>query len=450
MNWVQGLVVAGGFALAGCVSAVGVDRNAAESGPGYAVLKSLTTEVGARLAGSRKEAQAREWAVAKLASLGFVNVHEEPFAFHGWERGTGSAEVVGPVRIPLVMAALGGSVSTPAGGITARVAFVDSYDDLLKAAPGSFKGRIVYVNDHMVRARDGSGYGPAVRKRSKGAIEAARRGAIAVVIRSAGTDSNRFAHTGNLRYEAGVRQIPGIALSGPDADQIERLHATGRDITLKLELRTRDVPHTVSGNVVADIVGREYPDEIILLGAHLDSWDLGTGAIDDGAGVGIIVGAALRAAGPDMKPKRTIRVVLFGAEEYTGGGNGAGTGGEAYAKSHAAEIANHIVATEADFGAGAPWRYDTNVPASDLAFYEQIFDDLRPLGIERGKSQTDGGTDIEPLHKAGVRIISIAQDGTNYFDLHHTANDTLDKVDPVTFELNVEAYARAVSMVANQ
>lgn len=436
--------------LSGCVTAERHSEADERDALGYTIVSSLTTEVGARLAGSPKEAEARRWAVAKLKALGFSNVHEETFPFHAWERGTGSVEVVAPVRLPLVMAALGGSVSTPKGGITAQVAFVNSFDELQKAAPDRFKGQIVYINDRMTRARDGSGYSLAVRKRSKGAIEAAKRGAVAVAIRSAGTDNDRLAHTGNMRYEAGVRQIPGIALSAPDADQIERLHAMGQAISMKIMLQTRNLPRAVSGNVIGDIRGSERPDEIVLLGAHLDSWDQGTGAIDDGAGVAIVIGAALRAAGPGLKPKRTIRVVLFGAEEYTGGGKGAGTGGEAYAKAHAAEIPNHVLALEADFGAGAPWRFDTNVPVSDLAFYEKIFGKLQPLGIERGKLKTSGGTDIEPLHDAGVRIIAIAQDGTHYFDLHHTANDTLDKIDPVALELNVEAYARAVSMVANQ
>jgi Zn-dependent M28 family amino/carboxypeptidase len=250
-----------------------------------------------------------------------------------------------------------------------------------------------------------------------------------------------------MRYEAGVKKIPGVAFAGPDADQVERLHKSGHPVRLALKLQTRDLPRAVSGNVVADIVGTELPDEIVLLGAHLDSWDLGTGAIDDGAGVAIVIAAALRAAGPRLKPKRTVRVVLFGAEEYTGGGKAPATGGDAYVKAHRAELKNHVLATEADFGAGAPWRFDTNVPAEDLAFYEGVFDAIRPLGIERGKLETSGGADIGPLHKEGVHIISIAQDGTGYFDLHHTANDTLDKIDPRALELNVEAYARAVSMV---
>lgn len=445
---VMSVVVA--LALTACVSAEIDTRTEGKSTLSYEIVKSLTTEVGARLAGTAKEAEARKWAIAKLNSLGFANVREELFDFHAWERGIGSAEIVFPSRQPLVMVALGGSVSTPAQGITAPIEFFESYDELLKAAAGSLKGKIAFVNDRMERARDGSGYRSAVRKRSQGAIEASRRGALAVVIRSVGTDEHRFAHTGNMRYEAGVRKIPGAALAGPDADQIERLHRLGRDIRLKLKLQTRDVPRSVSGNVVADIVGIERPDEIILLGAHLDSWDLGTGAIDDGAGVAIVISAALRAAGPDLKPKRTIRVVLYGAEEYTGGGKGAATGGDAYAKAHADELSKHLLAMEADFGAAVPWRFDTNVPAADQEFYERVLAALQPLGIEPGKRETSGGADIQPLHKAGVRIISIGQDGSGYFDLHHTANDTLDKIDPAALELNVEAYARAVAMAAGR
>ena len=446
---VQGFVfVLSALALSACASVESENRTVGSSTLSYAIVKSLTTEVGPRLAGSEKEAQARKWAVAKFKSLGFANVREELFDFHGWERGSGSAEIVSPSRQSLVMTALGGSISTRKQGVTARIAFFQTFDDLLKASPGSLKGKIAFVNDRMLRARDGSGYRSAVRKRSQGAIEASKRGALAVVIRSVGTEEHRFAHTGNMRYEAGVKRIPAVALAGPDADQLERQHLMVQTVRLKLVLQTRDVRRTVSGNVVADIVGSELPDEIILLGAHLDSWDLGTGAIDDGAGVAIVIAAALRAAGPELKPKRTIRVVLFGAEEYTGGGETPGTGGEAYAKAHEAEVSKHILATEADFGAGAPWRFDTNVPEADQALYEEVFESIHPLGIERGKKETSGGTDNEPLHKAGVRIISIAQDGTNYFDLHHTANDTLDKIDPATLELNVEAYARAVRMVA--
>jgi len=247
-----------------------------------------------------------------------------------------------------------------------------------------------------------------------------------------------------MSYDDNVRKIPAAAVSAPDADQIERLSARGRPITLCLSIRTRDVPAAPSGNVVADIVGRERPEEIVLLGAHLDSWDLGTGAIDDGAGVAIVVAAALRAAGPDLAPKRTIRVVLFGAEEF------GGFGGEAYAKAHANEAPRHVAAMEADFGAGAVWTYRTKVPEADLPFFDSLEEVLAPLGIERGGNDSSGGTDIEPLGKLGEPIVSLGQDGTNYFDIHHTANDTLDKIDPEALEQNIEAYARATAMIANR
>lgn len=180
------------------------------------------------------------------------------------------------------------------------------------------------------------------------------------------------------------------------------------------------------------------------MSAHLDSWDQGTGAVDDGAGVAMAIASVLRAAGEDRKPKRTLRVVLFGAEEF------GGHGGEDYAKRRPEEVKRHVLAAEADFGAGAPWRFNTNVPAPDLPFFEEIFQSLRELGIERARLETSGGTDIQPLHKAGVPIVDVDQDGTHYFDLHHTHNDTLDKIDPVALELNVEAYARILSRVANR
>ena len=414
-------------------------------GVAYTLVKSLTTEVGPRLAGTEREAAARDWAVRTLKGLKFSRVSVEPFAFDGWVRGAASARIVGPgLAQELAVVALGRSVSTPGRGITAPVAFVASFDDLLAAPPNAYAGKIVFINDRMTAAKDGSGYGPAVRKRSKGAIEAARRGALAVVIRSVGTDHDRLPHTGQMRYENGVRKIPAAAVSAPDADQIERMNDMGLMVRLHLMVQARDVPKAPSGNVVADIVGREKPEEIVLLGAHLDSWDLGTGAIDDGAGVGIVIAAALRAAGSDLAPKRTIRVVLYGAEEV------GAHGGDAYAKAHTGEAKSHAAAMEADFGDGAVWLYKTKVPESDLAFFDSIGRALAPLGIARGANDSTGGADVEPLMKLGVPIVSLGQDGTHYFDLHHTANDTFDKIDPVTLEQCVEAYARAAQMIANR
>lgn len=439
-------LVAVSLLAAGCVSVEATSRRPVPAGDGlaFSLVSSLTTEVGARLAGTPKEAEARRWAMAQMRRLGFQNIREEAFTFDGWQRHHESATLVSPSAQTLVIAALGGSVSTPRAGLEAGVVLVESHDELLKAQPGSYRGKIVYVNDRMVRARDGSGYGPAVRKRVRGAVEAARRGAVAVLIRSAGTDSHRFAHTGNMRYEEGVRKIPAAALSAPDADQLERLLRAGSRVVVRLNLQTTSHPKAPSANVIGEIPGTVTPEEIVLMGAHLDSWDKGTGAIDDGAGVAMAMAAALRAAGPERKPKRTIRVVLYGAEEF------GAHGGEDYAKRRPEEVKRHVLAAEADFGAGAPWRFNTNVPEADLAFYESIHAALAPLGIERGSRTASGGADIGALRKAGVPVVDVDQDGTQYFDLHHTDNDTLDKIDPVALELNVEAYARAIARVANR
>jgi carboxypeptidase Q len=432
-------------ALMGCAHVEGINGGSdPRDGTGYQVVKSLTTEVGPRLAGTEAEAAARAWAVKTLRDLKFTRVRVEPFTFQGWRRGPASAHIVSPTKQELAVTALGGSIGTASRGITAPVAFVASYDDLLKAAPDAFRGRIVFVGDRMTRARDGSGYGPAVRKRSKGAIEAAKRSALAIVIRSAGTDQVRSPHTGKMNYEKGVRKIPAAAISNPDADQLERLNALGKPVVMRLKLNTADVPVAPSGNVVGDIVGRERPEEIVLLGAHLDSWDLGTGAVDNGAGVATVVAASLRAAGPDMSPKRTIRVVLFGAEEF------GGHGGEAYAKAHANEIKQHVAAMESDFGAGRVWRYRTKVPEADLPFFDSIGRALASMGIERGANDRAAGADTQPLEKLGVPIVGLAQDGTYYFDLHHTANDTLDKIDPAALERNIESYARAAAMIVER
>jgi len=443
----SGLFVLAFLVLAACAHETAKPDAAAGAREGlpYRIVASLTTEVGPRLAGTPAEAAARDWAVKKLEGLGFKNVHVEPFTIAGWTRGHGHASIVAPARQDLAVAALGGSIATPRGGLTAPVAFVATYDEMLKAGEGAFAGKIVFVNDRMTRARDGSGYSHAVRKRSKGASEAARRGALALVIRSVGTDSDRFAHAGNMSYAKEVkRKIPAAAISNPDADQIERLHAEGHTVTLKLDLHPRHIVDAPSGNVIADIPGTEKPDEIVLLAAHLDSWDLGTGAIDDGAGVGIVVAAALRAAGPEMKPKRTIRVVLYGAEEV------GVHGGDAYAKRHAAIVARHVLAMEADFGTGRAWRYSTNVPEADLPFYDAIGRELEPLGLERGDNKSNGGPDIGALRKLGVPVVGIGQDGTTYFDLHHTANDTLDKIDAEALEQVTEAFARVARSVANR
>jgi Zn-dependent M28 family amino/carboxypeptidase len=245
-----------------------------------------------------------------------------------------------------------------------------------------------------------------------------------------------------LSYRPDAPRIPAAAISAPDADLLERHAASGSEMRVRLLLRPTTERNAVSGNIVADLPGSDIASEIVLLGAHLDSWDLGQGALDDAAGVAMVIEAALRAAGPDLRARRTIRVVLFGAEEISG------RGGQDYATRHAGDT--HVLATEADFGAARIWGYFTNVPESDLPFFDSVGRDLASMGIERGHNRAQGGEDIRPLRRAGVPVVSLVQDGTTYFDFHHTANDTFDKIDPAALEQNVQVFSILTERVADR
>ncbi len=401
---------------------------------GYGLIRSLTTEIGPRLAGSDAEARARAWAVRTMRELGFANVHVEPFALPGWRRGIERAAVVGDHAQPLAVTALGGSVATPAGGLEAGlVRFGDLYE--IEALPaGSLDGKIAFIDLRNYRAQNGDGYRNTVYIRSNGPAAAAEKGAVALLIRSVGTDSHRLPHTGQTRYRDGVPKIPAAALSAPDADQLDRLLARG-PVRVHLELTPERFDDAPSGNVVGEIPGRTRGDEIVIVGGHLDSWDLGTGAIDDAAGVGITLAAAKLVAETAGPPKRTIRVVLWGSEEpglY---------GARAYAEAHQAELAKHVIGAESDFGAGRIWRFATRVGAEDLPWTNAIHRLLRPLGIGRGGNEAHGGPDVSPLARAGMPVVTLAQDGSAYFDLHHTADDTFDKVALEDVQQNVAAWA---------
>jgi len=409
---------------------------------GYDITRSLTTEIGPRLAGSVGEARARDWAVEKFKTLGFTNIKNEPFPVRGWVRGVETAEILSPFPQSLVITALGGSVATPQTGIQASVAYFATYDDLINAPMGSLDGKIAYISGRMDKHIDGAGYGPANQKRQTGATEAAKRGALAVLIRSVGTDSHRFPHTGQMRYDDAVKKIPIAAMSAPDADQMDRIFAltqkSGKEVEISLRLLPRDIGELQSGNVMAEIVGTEKPEEIILIGAHLDSWDMATGAVDDGAGVGIVMGAAKVLMDSGLKPKRTIRVVLFGAEEV------GLIGAFAYAKAHQDELGQHVLATESDFGAGRIYGIQAGKYAATQAWVAAIAPEFAYLGIKPKDGITSGGPDIIPLNMAGVPTVRLNQDGTDYFDLHHTPDDTFDKIDPKAMQQNVAAYATLI------
>lgn len=404
----------------------------------YEIVESLTTEVGPRLAGTAAEERARGWALARLNSLGFANIRTEAFELPVWQRGIERAEVTAPFPQALTITTLGGSIGTGADGVEGDLLSFSSLAALRQASKGDVEGRIVFVDEAMTRTQDGSGYGVASAKRREAAYISATLGAKAVLIRSAGTGKHRFAHTGQMRrvtQDAKNTGVPAAALSAPDADQLQRMLKRG-PVTLKLTLTPQLHPVGRSANVIAEIPGREANGEIILVGAHLDSWDLGTGAIDDGAGVAIVLAAAkiLKDALP-QGPRRTVRIVLFGAEEV------GLAGAEAYARQHQDELGQHVLATESDFGAGKIWRFDTGVGQDSLELARAMGAVLRPLGIGPGNNQASGGPDIYYLRKAGVPVVGLKQNGWDYFDLHHTPDDTLDKIDPADLTQNVAAYA---------
>ena len=418
-----------------------VQKMAVESEVAWDFVESLTVEVGSRPAGSEGDKRAVVWAQNRLRALGFQNVRAEPVEVPHWVRGHAEGEIVHPFPHAMVVAALGGSIGTPEGGIEAEVWEVPSLEDLEKAEPAAVEGKIIFINRRMRRTQSGAGYGEAVVGRGRGAAVAAGLGAVAVVIRSIGTDNDRIAHTGGMRYAEGVRRIPAAALSNPDADLLAAALQRG-PVRFRLELGCRDLPPEMSANVIGEIVGSEKPEEIVLLAAHLDSWDLGLGAVDDGSGCAIVADAA-RLVGQLGTPRRTLRVLLAANEEF------GLSGARAYAEKYAATLDQHVVAMEADFGAGRVWAYRSKVGPSGEPLARDLAKVLAPLDIEYQDQPARGGADLIPLGPARVPLFDLAQDGTLYFDIHHTINDTLDKVDPEALRQNVAAYATA-ALVASE
>jgi carboxypeptidase Q len=403
------------------------------------ITEALTTEVGQRLAATEAEARARDWAVRELTSLGFSNVHVEPFTMPVWTRGAEGAEIVSPFPQKLAVTALGYSGSTAPEGITGEIAYFDSVD-ALRAAPDSVvKGKIVFIDNHMMPAQDGSGYGQFGAPRRQGPTIASLKGAIGIVVRSIGTDHHRNPHTGVQYFTGGAAPIPAGALSVPDAEQLVRILKRGKPVVMHLTLVSQKAEGGHSGNVVGEIPGRDAKAPILLVGGHLDSWDLGTGAIDDASGVAIVTAAAkhIMDAG---RPLRTIRVVWFGAEEP------GGFGGAAYAKAHAAD--HYAIAGESDLGADRVWRFSSQLMKSDPASYAQLTAGLAPLGIVKNDKGEADGTDVEATIAAGAPWISLNQDATRYFDWHHTPDDTLDKIDPEQLRQNVAAWTTVLATLS--
>ncbi len=417
------------------------DTVAAGNNTAWPLLEDLTTTVGQRLAGTAAEARGRDWALKAMKAAGLANVHVEMFPLIVWERGIETAEVAGAFPQKLVVTALGRSGATPPEGVTAEVVYFADLQALKDAPPAALKGKIAFIDHHMMRAQDGSSYGTNGGVRREGPAIAAAKGAVATLIRSLGTNEGRGPHTGTTATPDGQTPSPSAALSLTDAGQLARLIKRG-PVTLKLVLTPRFVGDGQSGNVVGDLPGTVAPQEIVVIGAHLDSWDLGTGVIDDGAGVAITLAAAKAIKDAGLKPRRTIRVVFWGSEEV------GVYGGRAYGEAHKGDTT--VLAAESDFGADRIYRISSKVADAGLPLIAEIARTLAPLGVAPTRDNAaGGGADVQPLGATGSGILELEQDGTRYFDLHHTPDDTLDKIDRVQLDQNVAAYAVATWLAAS-
>ncbi len=417
-------------------------RDAATAGNrAWAILSDLTDTVGPRLAGSEAEARGRAWAKAELAKLGLVNIREEAFPMTAWERGQASATIIGSNH-KLAIAALGTSGATPKDGITAPVSCFDNLAAMRAAPDSEIKGRIVFIDHRMTVTQDGSSYGINGAVRRAGPAMAAQRGAAAVMIRSLATDYHRNPHTGSTSFPAGVAAIPAVALALADAELLARRCAAG---PVQVQLVSTPVSRPgQSANVSAEIPGT-VPGEVVVLGGHLDSWDIGHGVFDDGAGVAITMAAAAaikeHVDRTGQRPRRTIRVVLWGAEEF------GVIGGRAYAEAHKDEAI--MLAGESDAGADRIWNVGSKVADTGLPLFGEIGAVLAPLGIQpETGNNAGGGADVGPLAALGAGLIDLGQDMTRYFDVHHTPDDTLDKVDRKQLDQNVAAWTAAIWLAA--
>lgn len=428
-------------ALAASHDPAEIQASALKDTVAWDIVEGLTTEIGPRQAGTEQEARARDWSVKRLRELGFDNVRNEPFMMPTWVRGEETAEITGPYPQKFHITALGNSASTGEAGIEAEVVMFDSLAAMQAVPDGSLSGKIAFVTHDMHRTQDGSGYGTYGPVRFVGPMVASQKGAAAYVIRSVGTDYHRNPHTGNTNFRNGVKPIPSGALSLPDAENLERMINLGKPVKMKLKLTPKNIGEQESGNVIAEVTGRDPSKGMILVACHLDSWDLATGAFDDAAGCGIVTAAA-KLIKDHGQPLRTIRVFWAGAEEV------GLWGAKAYVVAHT--DSKHAIAMESDFGADKVWRVEFNLPEAAGDVRKQITQALLPLSISSFGPPASGGPDVRDIIAANnLASIDLQQDGTRYFDLHHTPDDTLDKIDPKQLRQNVAAWGTVLSIIAN-
>ena len=419
----------------------------------YTQLAHLCNNIGPRLSGSPQAQHAVQYVASVMRRLGLDVTLEKVMVPH-WVRGAETGELVQyagqapKTTQKIVLTALGGSVATPDQGLTAEVVVVDSFDQLTSLGRQKVTGKIVLFNARFDKLMAAQGYaldayGQAVAYRGAGPSAAARLGAVAALVRSVGGADYRLPHTGSFAYADDAPKIPAAAVSAEDADLIAYLAPQG-PVRLHLTLTPRTLPDVESYNVIADLKGTQYPEQIVIVSGHLDSWDLGTGALDDGAGVAVAMQVLQLVKRLGLRPKRTIRMIAWMNEE-----NGL-MGGRTYAANQKNQLANHIAAIESDLGAGHPLGFSAHASAKAIEILQPITKVLEAsgAGIIR-QSQNAEGADIWPLDTAGVPTLSPIQDNRTYFNYHHTAADTLDKVVPRELAENAAVMAVLAYAIAS-
>jgi len=395
---------------------------------GYARLTYLCYRIGNRLSGSPGLEKAIAWSAETMRAAGLSNVRVIPAKVPYWVRGVESARMLTPTERPLHMLGLGMSIGTPPGGITADVVAVNTFDELGKLGRAKIQGKIVLYNEEY------RGYGSTRVYRATGASRAAAYGAVAALVRSATPLAMQIPHTGEMNYDEAQPKIPAAAVSPEDAMMIANLVASGVPVKVHLEMGAKTLPDADSGDVIGELPGRENPEEVVVLGRHIDSWDVGQGAQDDGASIIACLQAVALMKKLGLQPRRTVRVAFWVNEE-----NG-GRGGVAYRDFVGDKIKNHVAAIEMDGGAEAPRGFGAGVDTPSMEILRQIGKLLDRVGAGE-ITGGGGGSDIGPLMRDGVPGLGERTIGTHYFDWHHTEADTLDKVDPEDFRKNVAALA---------
>ncbi len=406
-------------------------------------LAVMSDTYGHRLSGSKALEDAIGWTLDTMKADGLANVRKEKVMVPHWVRGKESLAITSPVKRDLTMLGLGMSVGTR-GTMQGEIVVVSHVDEIAELDDAAVKGKIVLINQAMPPFNHDTGdthYGPTVQARTRGASEAAKKGAKGVLVRSVTAVSLDNPHTGTLSYEEGVTKIPAAAVTVEGAEMLVRMAKRG-PVKVALKMGAKQLPDAPSGNAIAEIVGREKPEEVVVIGGHIDSWDVGDGSSDDGAGCMMAMEAAALLKETGLVPKRTIRVVLFTNEE-----NGL-RGGKAYFKAHGDEP--HAGAIESDSGSGAPTGFslagDDAGALKRLQAWQEIFGGLGDLKVTKGW----GGADISPLTEAGVLSMAVRPDNSHYFDLHHSPADTIDKVDPEHLERNAAAMALMAYVLAER